>query len=162
MDGSGFPDVTPDARSAQARAATSDAVATLHRLNAERILAWAEGDVAWFRAHLSEEFVAVLADGRRVDKAAYLELVGETAYADDASFQEVDVHPLGDVALLRGVGRYWYGDSDVSMRYTDVWRQRDGWVIVGAHFTPLASVMSDTREERETSIPRRGLRAVLR
>jgi ketosteroid isomerase-like protein len=150
----------------QARIVTAEAVATLHRLNAERIVAWARRDLAWCRAHLAEDFVSVLADGRRVDKAGYLGLAVETSGAADGSSEEVDVHLLGKVALIRGVARYRYGDSDVSMRYTDVWVERGGgWVIVSAHFTALGPATPVAREERATSLRRRGrrsLRTILR
>ena len=147
---------TLETRVARARIAAAEAVATLHGLNAERIFAWAEGDVAWFAAHLAEDFVAALADGSRVDKAGYVRLAAETECADDASFEEIDVHPLGEVVLLRGVARYRYGVSDVSMRYTDVWAQRGGgWVIVNAHSTALAPSRPVERASRHR---RRGLR----
>jgi ketosteroid isomerase-like protein len=138
------------------RFATADAVATLHRLNAQRIIAWAQGDLAWYRAHLAEDFASVLEDGRRADRARYLELAAEASGANHASAEEVDVHPLGEVAVLRGVARFWYGDSSVSLRYTDVWvKRRNTWLIVSAHSTSLAL---SRRVERASGRHRRGVR----
>ena len=116
-----------------------DAVATLHDLNAHYIRAFVESDTAWYSEHLSDDFVCTLADGRRIDKAAFLELNAARPGVADVTYDEIDVRPLGDVALVHGVTHYTRDGSSASTRYTDVWQARDGrWRAVAAQLTPVA------------------------
>ena len=62
---------------AAAASIDAEAVATLHDLNAEYIGAFVEADAAWYREHLSDDFVCTLADGRRIDREAFLQRVEE-------------------------------------------------------------------------------------
>jgi ketosteroid isomerase-like protein len=124
----------------EARAAEAEAVATLHRLNAEYIRAFVESDVEWYRDNLSDEFVCSLADGRRIGKAEFLELNGADPGVSDLTYDQVDVRPIGEVALVHGV-THWTRDGEPgSTRYTDVWRLSEGgWLAVAAHLTPVRS-----------------------
>jgi hypothetical protein len=122
-----------------AQIAEADAVATLHRLNADYVRAFAEADTAWYREHLSDDFVCTLADGRRIDKTEFLRRNAETRGVADVSFDEVDVRPQGAVALVHGVAHYVRNRARTSTRYTVVWLARDGrWHAVAAHLTHIA------------------------
>jgi ketosteroid isomerase-like protein len=113
--------------------AEADAVATLHRLNAEYIQAFAGADSAWHSEHLSDDFAYTLADGRRINKSEFLRRIDEAPTVNDVTSDDVDVHPLGDVALVHGVTHFTREGAVVSTRYTAVWRFRDGrWQTVAA------------------------------
>jgi ketosteroid isomerase-like protein len=119
------------------------AVAMLHELNAEYIRAFVESDVDWYEEHLSEDFVCTLTDGRRIAKAEFLRQIGKGPGVTNVSYDQVDVQPLGEVALVHGVTHYRRDGVPVSTRYTDVWRSRDGrWQAVAAQLTTVTRPMS--------------------
>jgi ketosteroid isomerase-like protein len=116
-----------------------DAVRTLHELNAEYIRAFVESDAAWYAEHLADDFVCTRADGRRIGKEEFLRLAAEGPGVTDVSYDEIDVRPLGEVALVHGVTHYVRDGSPVSTRYSDVWRFHNGnWQAVAAQLTPVA------------------------
>jgi ketosteroid isomerase-like protein len=122
-------------------AATGEAevVATLHELNARYIRAFVESDTTWYSENLSDDFVCTLADGRRVDKTDFLRRNAEGPGVTDVTYDEIDVRPLGDVALVHGVTHYVRDGARASTRYTDVWQSRDGqWLAVAAQLTRVA------------------------
>jgi ketosteroid isomerase-like protein len=115
-----------------------EAVLELHELNAEYIRAFVESDAAWYEEHLSGDFVCTRADGSRIGKDEFLRLAAEEPGVTDVSYDEVDVRPLGALALVHGVTHYVRDGSPASTRYTDVWRFREGrWQAVAAHLTPV-------------------------
>jgi ketosteroid isomerase-like protein len=117
----------------------AEAVATLHELNAQYIRAFVEADRAWYSEHLSEDFLCTLADGRRINKAEFLSRTEEGPGVTDVTYDEVDVRPLGDVALVHGVTHYIRDSAPASTRYTDVWRLLEGrWQAVAAQLTRVA------------------------
>jgi ketosteroid isomerase-like protein len=119
--------------------AEGDAVATLHDLNAQYIRAFVESDTAWYGEHLSNDFVCTLANGLRIDKAEFLERSAGGPGVTDVSYDEIDVRPLGDVALVHGVTHYSRDGSRASTRYTDTWHYRGGrWQAVAAQLTRVA------------------------
>ena len=124
----------------EASAAEAEAVATLHRLNAEYIRAFLESDVEWYRQHLSDDFVCSLADGRRIGKAEFLDKSEADPGVTGLTYDQIDVRPLGDVALVHGV-THWTRDGEPgSTRYTDVWRWSGGhWLAVAAQLTRVTS-----------------------
>lgn len=123
----------------EASIAEADAVAELHALNAHYIRAFVEADVGWYREHLSDDFVCTLADGRRIDKAEFLAAAAEGPGVREVTFDDVDVRPLGDVALVQGVTHYVRDGTPGSTRYTDVWQLRGGrWLAVAAQLTKSA------------------------
>jgi ketosteroid isomerase-like protein len=125
---------------AAAAAAEADAVATLHDLNAHYIRAFVESDIAWYSEHLSDDFVCTLADGRRIDKSEFLQRNGQGPGVTDVTFDQIDVRPLGDTALVQGVTHYTRNGSPASTRYTDIWHFRDGrWQAVAAQLTSVAN-----------------------
>ena len=128
-----------DAAIAEALADETDAVCELHRLNAGYIRAFAESDVAWFDEHLSDDFRCSLVDGRRIGKADFLERIAAGPRVANVTYDEIDVRPLGDVALVHGVTHYRHDGQPASTRYTDVWALRgDRWQAVAAHLTAVA------------------------
>ena len=123
-------------RVVEASIAEADAVSDLHELNAQYIRAFVEADVGWYGEHLSEDFVCTLADGRRIDKTEFLAKVAQGPGVRDVTYDEVDVRPLGNVALVQGVTHYVREGTPGSTRYTDVWQLRDGtWRAVAAQLT---------------------------
>ena len=119
------------------------AVAMLHELNAQYIRAFVESDAAWYEEHLSKDFVCTLADGLRIGKAEFLRLIEEGPGVTNVSYDQVDVQPLGEVALVHGVTHYRRDGVPASTRYTDVWRARDGsWQAVAAQLTTVTRPMS--------------------
>jgi ketosteroid isomerase-like protein len=119
-----------------AAASEADAVATLHELNADYIRAFAEGDVAWYGEHLSDAFVCTLADGRRIGKSEFLRQAEAGPNVVDVTCDEVDVRPLGELAIVHGVTHYTRDGKPAATRYTDVWQSRAGrWKAVTAQLT---------------------------
>jgi ketosteroid isomerase-like protein len=114
-------------------------VAALHRLNDEYIRAFAESDIVWYDEHLSGDFVCTLADGLHIDKTQFLSRTAAGPGVTDVRYDEIDVRPLGDVALVQGVAHYLRDGEPESARYTNVWRFHDGrWQAVAAQLTPFA------------------------
>jgi uncharacterized protein DUF4440 len=114
------------------------AVGSLHDLNAEFMRAFAEGDAAWYWANLSDEFVCTLADGRRMSRDEFLDFRADGPCADRLTYDEVDVHLLGDAALVQGVMHFLTDEECKSIRYTQVWSRRWGfWQAAAAQLTPV-------------------------
>jgi len=123
----------------EASMAEADAVASLHDLNAQYIRAFVEADVDWYRKHLSEDFVCTLGDGRRIGKAEFLVRAAEGPGVTDVTYDEIDVRPLGDVALVHGVTHFVRDGTTGSTRYTDAWQLRGSrWLAVAAQLTRVA------------------------
>jgi len=117
----------------------AEAVATLHDLNANYIRAFVESDTTWYAEHLSDDFVCTLADGRRIDKSEFLQRNAAGPGVTGVTYDQIDVRPLGDTALVHGVTHYTRNGSPASTRYTDVWHFRDGrWQAVAAQLTSVA------------------------
>jgi ketosteroid isomerase-like protein len=133
-------ETTLDAELVAAANDEAEAVAKLHELNARYIRAFVESDTAWYDENLTDDFVCIRADGRRIDKVEFLRMTAEGPGVTDVTVAEIDVLPLGDVALVHGVTSYTRDGSPMSRRYTDVWRRRDGrWRAVAAQITPVVS-----------------------
>jgi ketosteroid isomerase-like protein len=116
-----------------------EVVATLHRLNADYLRAVVESDTDWFAEYLSDDFVCTLADGGRIGKAEFLRRTTDGAGVTDMSYDEIDVRPLGEVALIHGVTHSIRDGSPMSIRYTDVWRLFEGrWRVVAAQLTRVS------------------------
>src|SRR6476660_5082081 len=127
---------TADAAVAEARAEEAEAVCELHRLNEHYIRAFVESDVAWYDEHLSADFTCSLADGKRIGKDEFLRRIVRGPGGTAVRYDEIDVRPLGEVALVHGVTHYMRGGSPASTRYTDVWRyQRGRWLAIAAQLT---------------------------
>jgi hypothetical protein len=84
--------------------------------------------------------VCTLADGRRIDKAEFLSRNAEGSGVTDVTYDDVDVRPLGTVALVHGVTHYLRDGAPTSTRYTDVWCRCDGrWHAVAAQLTRVVA-----------------------
>jgi hypothetical protein len=115
-------------------------VAVLHRLNAAYLRAFVEADTAWYEEHLSDDFVCILPDGHRIDKAEFLRRNTKKVRVSDVTFDEIDVRPLGTVALVQGVITRRLRGACTSTRYTDVWRLRESrWEAVAAQLTQVTT-----------------------
>jgi ketosteroid isomerase-like protein len=116
-----------------------EAVATLHELNAHYIRAFVESDTAWYEENLSDDFVCTLVDGRRISKPEFLQRNAGGPGVTDVTFDDIDVRPFGDFALVHGVTHFRRDGSPASERYTDVWLRRGGrWQAVAAQLTSVA------------------------
>jgi ketosteroid isomerase-like protein len=131
-------DEMPDSEHRGALILEAAAVATLHDLNAQRVRALAESDVEWLEENMTGGFICTQADGRRIGKDEFMQgTAGERIV--DVACDDVDVRPLGDVALVQGVLHCTRGGVRRSTRYTDVWLLSAGrWQIVAEHLTNVA------------------------
>jgi hypothetical protein len=126
------------------RSEEAAAVATLHRLNADWIRSFLDCDALWYSEHLGDDFICVLADGRRINKHEFLRHLREQPRAETAGCDEVDVHLLDDaaVALVRGV-IHVRSQALTLLRYTMLWQAKpERWQAVAAQFTPLGGEQS--------------------
>ena len=134
-----MPETMPELDLVTAATGEDEAVAELHDLNAAYIRAFVESDTAWYRKHLGDDFVCTLADGRRINKAEFLRRTEKGPGVKDVTYDEIDVRPLGDAALVHGVTSYTRDGAPASTRYTDVWQLREGcWLAVAAQLTSVA------------------------
>ena len=129
---------TPERRQVEASICESAAVAALHLLNAEYARALAASDTAWYDQHLSDDFVCTLTDGHRISRAEFIHRTCEGAEPRDVRCDEVDVRPMGEVALVLGV-IHDLRDGTLSLtRYTMIWRSQHGrWRAAAAQFTEM-------------------------
>src|SRR5262249_28003138 len=116
-----------------------EVVALLHRLNAEYIRAFVQADVAWYIENLTPEFTCSLSDGTRIGKEGFLRRIASGPGVTDVRYDEVDVQPLGDVALVHGVTHAVSSGERAATRYPGAGpRELGRWRAVAAHLTPLA------------------------
>jgi ketosteroid isomerase-like protein len=113
--------------------------ATLEKLNREYIRSVSEGDVAWFDAHLSADFVNSNPDCSLLDRAGFLAQIGRGSTVVNLDIEDVLIRELGDVALIHARTTYLKADGQPGAgRYTDVWAKRGGrWMCVAANVTRL-------------------------
>ena len=110
---------------------------TLLGLNENYIRSVQQGDVAWFREHLAEDFCCSNPDASLVDKAAFLAQTAKPVTIRGLSISDVKIRDPGEVAIIHARTHYQTPDGQTrSGRYTDVWARRDGkWLAVSAHVT---------------------------
>lgn len=114
---------------------------TLIKLERGWNTAFYDRDVAFLDSILADDFIVTYDDGTRGDKARELELA-ETFNQRVVSATQEDfiVQVYGDSAVvwftLRVVGIRQGQEVELTLRYTDVWVQRDGrWQCVSSHST---------------------------
>jgi ketosteroid isomerase-like protein len=120
--------------------ASSDVLEDVRRLNQEYIWAVLANDADWFAAHLAEDAVVVLGDGRRVGKAAYLRmLVDDPRRFEVLTVRDVTVRAFGPVVQVDADAPWTLADGTRGVsRYLDTWAWIDGrWRVVSAQITPL-------------------------
>ena len=110
---------------------------TLTRLNQGYVDAFLNADVAWYRAHLADDFLCVESDGSLVGKAEFLRAA--EAGPDVAAYvlKDVRVRVYGHVALVHATGAFTRRDGTLgTSRYTDVWvLEGGGWKTISAQIT---------------------------
>jgi hypothetical protein len=109
----------------------------LAALNDDYIRCVHQGDVAWFREILAEDFLCSNPDGALLDKAGFLEQTARPVTISGLATEDVRIRILGGVAIIHARTRYRSADGEARQgRYTDVWARREGrWLAVSAHVT---------------------------
>jgi ketosteroid isomerase-like protein len=115
--------------------------AAVRQLNTDYVRAFLACDVARFRTLLAGDFTGVLADGRVIDKAAFLLLARDNMDAHDLRLHDLIVRPYGDSVLVGAVVAYTRaGGAAVRTRYSSLYVRRDGrWVIVWTQWTRVVA-----------------------
>lgn len=109
----------------------------IRQLNEQYVRASLEGDVEWYRQHLTEDFICIDSDGSVLNKAAFLDQTAQGSDLASYNLDEVNIRFYGDVALVRATGswRAKNGRPGVS-RYTDIYvRSGNDWRVVSAQIT---------------------------
>jgi ketosteroid isomerase-like protein len=111
--------------------------ASLEQLNRDYVRAVQESDVAWFEAHLADDFLNANPDGSLVDRAGFLAQIARPAGVQGLECGDVRIREMGDFAIIHATTTYRKGDGQPGKgRYTDIWAKRDRrWVCVAAHVT---------------------------
>ena len=109
----------------------------LEELNAGYIRAVRESDVAWFEAHLTDDFLNSNPDGTLVDRAGFLKQIARPIQVSGLGCEDVRIRVMGDVAIIHARTVYKKPDGSAAAgRYTDIWALRNGqWRCVAAHVT---------------------------
>src|SRR5258706_197580 len=109
----------------------------LHDLNANYVRSAEEGDLAWYRANLADDYLCSTVDGKIGDKQGFLDRIGRGSPGARMEAVDVRIRLLGDVALIHAGFRYRKSNgAQGSGRYTDIWARRDGeWLCVCADVT---------------------------
>lgn len=100
-------------------------------------------DVEFLDSILADDFIVTYDDGARGDKARELELAESfNQRVISATQDDFIVQVYGDTAVvwftLRVVGIRRGQEAEISLRYTDVWVQRDGrWQCVASQSTRM-------------------------
>ena len=112
-------------------------VAALRQLNADYVRSVQEADVAWFRDHLTADFLNSNPDGMLVDRDGFLEQIARPVTISGLRPEDVRIRMFGDVALIHARTVYRKPDGQPGAgRYTDTWqRQGTRWLCVAAHVT---------------------------
>jgi ketosteroid isomerase-like protein len=114
--------------------------AAIRQLNNDYIRAFLASDVGRFRTILADDFTGVLADGRAIDKAAFLLLARSVPDARDLRLHDLSIRQYGDSALVTALVTYAKADgSAVRTRYSSVFvRKGPGWVVEWTQWTRVA------------------------
>jgi ketosteroid isomerase-like protein len=125
----------------QGKDLSGDANALLHALNENYVRAYREADVAWYDAHLAQNYHVVNSDGSLDDRAAALTEFAKpqfATYMTSFPVAKVRIRRLGELALIDAENDYEMKDGRHGIsRYIDIWHQQfDGrWLCVSAHIT---------------------------
>lgn len=121
-----------------------EAASTLIALEQQLAAAWVGGDRAFIEELLAPEWTVIDITGRVLTRDDVLE---ETFGSADRSILSMDVDDmevrlLGTVAIVRGrtraTGSYRGEAASVTLRFTDVFHDRDGrWTIVASQGTAV-------------------------
>jgi ketosteroid isomerase-like protein len=110
---------------------------TLLGLNEAYIRSVQQGDVAWFRENLADDFYCSNPDASLVDKTAFLAQTARPVTIRGLAISDVKIRDLGDFAIIHARTHYQTPDGQQRAgRYTDAWARRGGrWLAVSAHVT---------------------------
>jgi hypothetical protein len=111
----------------------------LRAANHAKIQAQIAADRAALSRLIDEDFRYTGADGVWLDRAGYLDALGERALPAATSYDDVRVQVFDDVALVHGtlVSQQANG-SPARTRYTDIYRRDPSWRLVSEQLSPLA------------------------
>lgn len=126
--------------SARAADATADRIA-LRRLNDAYLQAFLESDAGRFRAILAEDFSAVLANGRRIDRSEFLREAALPSRLRDFRVRDVAIQVYGDAATVSDLVSYLLpGGAPGRTRYTELCaRLGGGWRIVSVQIVRVSA-----------------------
>jgi ketosteroid isomerase-like protein len=108
----------------------------LAELNEGYVRAAQNADVAWYREHLTDDYLCSTVDGSMSDKEEFLRRIGRGAAGTGYAAVDVRIRVLGEMALIHAGFRYTKPDGAPGRgRYTDIWVLRGGrWLCASAHF----------------------------
>jgi ketosteroid isomerase-like protein len=117
---------------------TGDDIEVLRQLNESYVDAFRRSDIAWYDAHLAEDFRVFSGDGSHNDRATALANFAKPTFATSMKSFPVDdvrIRRFGDIAIIHAENSYELKDGRKGVsRYTDVWRKKDGrWLCILAH-----------------------------
>jgi len=118
-----------------------DAHLVLQDLNSHYVRAFRACDVAWYDAHLAQDFTVVNSDGSLDDRARALEAFAQPAFATLMRTFPVDkvrIRRFGNLALIHAENDYELKDGRRGVnRYTDIWHwvESGRWLCRAAHIT---------------------------
>ncbi len=109
----------------------------IRQLNADYVHAFLTADVGRYRELLADDFSAVLATGRVIDRAEFLAQAAQPPGVVDFHLWDLAIKQYGDTAVVSGLLSYKRKDkTEVRTRYVDVWVRKDGrWQAEWAQFT---------------------------
>jgi len=112
-------------------------VTELKRLNEQYVRASLDGDVAWYRERLADDFVCIEPDGSVLDKTGFLQMTARGSDLAAYRLEEVDIRIYGNVGLVRATGSWRARDGTPGLsRYVDVYlRTGEVWQVVSAQVT---------------------------
>jgi ketosteroid isomerase-like protein len=114
----------------------------LRQLNEQYVRAFREADVAWYDAHLAQDYVVTQGDGAFDYRAGALAAFSRPTFATHfRSFpvEQVNIRRFGELALIEAENPFVMKDGRKGLaRYTDIWqKQPGGWRCISAHITPV-------------------------
>lgn len=146
-------------------AADTGTMQTLRELNARFIHNFVTNDVLSHDAILHPDFIAIMSDGSRLDRTAYLQRWA-TAFDPDViiywDYRDELITVAGDMALVRATNRHTIRrggkDSTAMTTYTDTYvRENGAWTCIQAQLTPVAPG-SEPGDETIVRVYLRGVR----
>lgn len=111
----------------------------LRCLNEDFVRALMSGDVEWYRARLTDDFVCIESDGLILDKAAFLRRTAWGSTLASYALEDVAVSIYGDVALVRAKARWTdkFGITGLSRHLGVCVHIRGEWKFVSVQVTRL-------------------------
>lgn len=122
----------------------SDVVELLSSIEERLAAAWVAGDNSFHERVLADDWSVIDLTGRVLSKAEVLaEAFSGDRQITSGHIDEIDVRPFGDWAIVTGrtrmAGRYRGEDMEVTLRFTDVFANRDGdWQVVASQATLIS------------------------